>query len=85
MILTLLLFECITRYSSLSLQEKKLIAIVDWIFHVPDFWRLFMMYFKYGQMLLRHSSTDSVLLLSPLFSYSIQLLLQKLPTEITGL
>ena len=29
-------------------KNKKLFAIVNWIFHVLDFWRLFMMSFKYG-------------------------------------
>ena len=28
------LFECITHHSSLSLEEKKYIAIATWIFHV---------------------------------------------------
>ena len=35
----MLLFECVTRSSSASLEEIKLIAIVNWIFHMPDFWR----------------------------------------------
>ena len=33
------LFECITRSSSASFEEIKLIAIVNWIFHASDFWR----------------------------------------------
>ena len=41
------LFECITRFSSLSIEEIKLFAIVNWIFHVSDFLRLFIMSFKY--------------------------------------
>ena len=63
-------FECITHSPSLSLEEIKLIAIVNWIFRVPDFVRLLMMSFKYGLILLRYSSTDSHLFLSPLLSYS---------------
>ena len=39
MISMLSLFECILRSSSLSLEEIKLIAIVNWIFHMPDFLR----------------------------------------------
>ena len=62
MISVLSLFEWITHSSSLSMEEIKLFAIVNWIFHVSDFLRLFMMSFKYGLILLRYSSTDSVLL-----------------------
>ena len=58
-------FECITPSSSLSLEEIKLIAFFIWIFHVSDFFRLFIMSFKYGLIVLRYSSTDSVFL-SPL-------------------
>ena len=47
MISMLVLFECITRSSSLSI-EIKLFAIVKWIFNMSDFWRLFIMSFKYG-------------------------------------
>ena len=65
------LFERITRSSSLSLEEMKLLAIANLIFHVPDFLRLFMMSFRYGLIKLRYSSTDSVLFLSLLLSYSI--------------
>ena len=63
------LFECITRSSSLSIEEIKLFAIVHWIFHLLDVLRLFMISFKYGLMLLKYSSTDSVLFLSRLLSY----------------
>ena len=63
---------------------KKLFAIVNWIFRVTGFLRLFMMSFKCGLTLSRYSSTDSDLFLSPLLSYSIQLLLQKL-FSLTGL
>ena len=65
------LFECITRSPSLSLEEIKLVAIVTLIFHVSDYLGLFMVSFKYGLILLRYSSFDSVLFLSPLLSYSI--------------
>ena len=64
-------FECIQRYSSVSLEGIKLIVIVNCNFHVSDFLRLFMLSFKYGLILLRYSSMDSVLFLSPLLSYSI--------------
>ena len=46
------LFECITCSSSLSMEEVKLFAIVNWIFHVSDFLRLFTMSVKYGLTLL---------------------------------
>ena len=42
------------------MEEMKVIAIVHWIFYVSDFLRLFIMSFKYGLVLLRYSSTDSV-------------------------
>ena len=71
MISILSLFECITRSSSVSLEEIKLIAIAIWIFQVSDFVRLFMISFKYDLILLRHYSDDSVLFLSLLPSYSI--------------
>ena len=83
MVYLLSLFECITGSSSLCLEEIKVIAIVNLIFHVSDFLRLFMISFKYGLILLRYFSTDSVLFPSPLLSYSIKLLLQKLLT-LTG-
>ena len=60
MISMLSIFECITRSSSLSMKKLKLIAIVNWIFHVSDFLRVFMMLLKYCLILLRYSSTDSV-------------------------
>ena len=56
------LFECITHSSSLSMEEIKLFAIVSWIFYVPDL----IMSFKHCLNLLRFSSTDSVLFLTPL-------------------
>ena len=72
MIFMLLLIECITCSSSLSSsEEKKLIVFVNSTFHVPDFLRLFMIPFRYGLMLLRYSSTDSILFLSPLLLYSM--------------
>ena len=67
MISMLSLFEGIIRSSSLSMEEIKLFAIDNWIFHMSDFLRLYMMSFKYGLTLL----TGSGLTLSPLLSYSI--------------
>ena len=73
MISILSLFECITCSSSLPTEEIKLFAIVNWIFHVSDFLSLFMFIylysFKCGLILLRYSSTDSILFLSLLLSY----------------
>ena len=40
------LFQCITCSSSVSLEEIKLTAIVNWTVHVPDFWRSFIIPFK---------------------------------------
>ena len=65
------LFKCIAYSSLLSLEEIKLIVAVNWIFHVSDFLRLFMISFKYGLILLRYSLIESVLFLSLLLSYSI--------------
>ena len=56
----ILLFESITRSSSLSLEDMKLIAIANRIFHVSAFLRSFMISFKYDLILLRYSSIDSV-------------------------
>ena len=53
MISVLSLCECITRSSSLLLEDIKLIAIVKWIFHVSDILRSFIS-FKYGLILLRY-------------------------------
>ena len=63
-------FECITHSSSLSLEEIKLLAIVNWIFYVSDFLKLFMMSFKYGLTSSRYYLSDRVLFLTPLLSYS---------------
>ena len=71
MIYMLSLFECITRSSSLSLEDMKLFFIVYWTFHALDFLRSFIISFKYGLNLLRYSSNGSVLFLSLLGSYSI--------------
>ena len=76
MISMLSLFECILRSLLLSTEEIKLFAIVGWIFYLSDSLKLFMISFKYGLILLRCSSTDSILFLSLLVPYSIQLLLQ---------
>ena len=40
MISTLALFECITRSSIVSLEEIKLIDIVNWTFHLSDFFEI---------------------------------------------
>ena len=60
------LFECITRSSPLSLEDEKLIAIVNSIIHVSDFSRSLMISLKYKLILLRYSSIDGVLFQSPL-------------------
>ena len=65
------LFECIISSSSLSLEDVNMIAIVNWIFYVSDFLRLFMISFKYGLISLKCSSIDGISSLSPLLSYSI--------------
>ena len=73
------LFECIAHSWSLSVEKLKWFAIVNWIFHVSHFLRLFMMSFKYALILLRYSSTDMKvtvievrhLFLYPLLSCSI--------------
>ena len=64
-----LLFECIIRSWPLpSLEEIKSIIIVDLIFHVSEFLKLFMIYCKYGLILLRYFLTDSAFL-SPALLY----------------
>ena len=65
------LFEWITSFSSLSLEEIKLIAIFSWIFHVSDFLWSFAIFFKYVLILLRYCSIDKVSFLLPLPSYLI--------------
>ena len=65
------LFDCITCSSSLSLEEIKLIAMVNWILCVLDFLRLLVMSFKHVIVLLKYSSADAVLFLSTLLSYLI--------------
>ena len=43
------LFECIKHSSSVHFRRNiYIISIVNWIFHVTEFLRLFMMYFMYG-------------------------------------
>ena len=49
----------IIRSSSLTLEERNLIAIVNCIFHVSDLFRSSMISFKYDLILLRYSSNDS--------------------------
>ena len=51
MIFMLIRFECISRSSSLSMEEIKLFAIANLVFHVSDFSRLLMISFKYGLIL----------------------------------
>ena len=51
-------------------RRNKVICNWNGISQVSDFLRLFIISFKYGLILLRYSSTDSGLLLSPLLSYS---------------
>ena len=63
MIFMLSLFQWITNSLSFPLGEVKLIAIVNWIFHVSDNLRLFMKCRKCGLILLRYSSTDNALFL----------------------
>ena len=71
MISILLLFECIVQVSLESLEEKELVAIVNWIFDSPSVLGSFIMLLKYSLISLRYSLIDSVLSLSPLLSYSI--------------
>ena len=52
-------------------RRSKVVAIVNWIFHMSDTLGLFMIFFNYGLILLRYSSTDRVLFLPSLLSYSI--------------
>ena len=65
------IFECIIRSSSVSLEESKVIAIVNLFSTYQFFLRLFSMPLKYGLILLKYSSTDSVLFLSQLLLYPI--------------
>ena len=58
MISILSCFEGITRSSSMSLEKIKLIAIVNKVFHVSDFLRLFMISFKYDLISLKCSLID---------------------------
>ena len=57
-----------------SFEETKLTAIVNLIFSVSDFLRLFMMSFKYGLISSRYSLIDRVLFLSKLVLCLLQLL-----------
>ena len=60
---------CIT--CSSSLEQIKLIGIVNWIFHVPDFLSLFMMSFKHGLVSWKCFLIYKTLFLSSLLSYLI--------------
>ena len=75
MISMLSLFECIIRSSPVSLEEVKLIAIVNWIFYISDYLRLFIMYFKYDLISSRYSLIDRISFLSSLPLYYIKLFL----------
>ena len=75
MISMLSLFECIIRSSPVSLEEVKLIAIVNWIFYIPDYLRLFIMYFKYDLISSRYSLIDRISFLSSLPLHYIKLFL----------
>ena len=63
------LFECISCSSSLFLEEMNLIAIINLIFYLSDFWRSFMMSFKYDLILSRYPLIEKFLLLKPLILY----------------
>ena len=54
-------------YMLFIITYREIIAIANWITHVADFLRLFMISFKCGLILLRYFSTDSVLFPSPYF------------------
>ena len=71
MISILSLFEFISHSLSLPKEEIKLFAIINRFLQLSDFLRLFMMFYKYGLILLRYSSTDSALFLSLLLSHSV--------------
>ena len=48
MISMLSIFECITCFLGLSMKEIKVFAIINWIFYVSDFLRLFIIFFNGG-------------------------------------
>ena len=52
-------------------RRNKVICYWNGIFQVSDFLRLFIISFKYGLILLRHSSTHNALFLLPILLYSI--------------
>ena len=70
MISMLSLFECITRCSSLAIDDIKLFAIGDYSFPEWDILRLFMMSFKYGLILLGYSSTVSFTFITVTFVFN---------------
>ena len=70
MVSMLSLFECIKHSWFVLLEKIKLIALVNLVFLVSFFVRLFIS-FRYGLILLINSTTERVLFLSPLLSYSI--------------
>ena len=66
--------ECILRSSSLSfLEEIKLIVIVNWIFHVPDFMKSFLVSFMHGLVLLRYFSKSFAITFTFIFNIIVNL------------
>ena len=63
-------------------EEKKLIAIINGIFHSTWVLWSFTILLKYDLILPRYYSVDCALCLSPLLSYSMQMLLKSLPVLI---
>ena len=49
------LFECTICSSSLSIEQINLFAIDNWIYHISDISRSFIMSFKQGLILLRYN------------------------------
>ena len=79
------IYQSLNALNAMSLEDIRLIANVTWIFHESDFLILFMISSNYGLiLLLRFSSIDNALFLSPFLSYSAKLLLWKIKT-LTGL
>ena len=64
------LFEYITYFSSLCMEQINLFDFISLNFQVSSLFRLFMISFKYGLTLLRYYSTGSASFWSPLLSYS---------------
>ena len=58
----------LTRFSSLSFEDTKIIFIVKLILHVPDALELLIISLKHGLIFLKHSSIDIVSFSSPVFT-----------------